>query len=124
MDFKLAGRFEMPNQVDYFELGSPDPEGTKAFYSGLFGWEVGPPSAARYSMVNSTQGGLWDTSAMGGEDWAVFYVHVDDVRAAIDKATELGATVVLPLIDNGDIEFAHLLDPRGNRFAIWRPIAK
>ncbi|MFI5085018.1 MAG: VOC family protein [Actinomycetales bacterium] len=113
----------MPNTVDYFEIGSPDPDGSQGFYAGLFGWEVGPPSAASYSMVNGDQGGLWDTSAMGGADWAIFYVHVDDVQAAIAKATGLGATVALPLIDNGSIQFAHLLDPRGNRFAIWRPNA-
>ncbi|PYI64587.1 bleomycin resistance protein [Arthrobacter livingstonensis] len=112
----------MSNEVDYFEIGSPDPEASKAFYSGLFGWEVGPPSSpAQYSMVNTDEGGLWDTSGMGGANWAIFYVHVDDVPAAIDKATALGATVALPLVDNGRIEFAQLLDPLGNRFAIWQP---
>ncbi|MET4097543.1 VOC family protein [Arthrobacter sp. UYCu712] len=114
----------MPNKVDYFEIGSPDPEASKAFYSGLFGWEVGAPTfPAQYSMVNADEGGLWDTSGMGGATWAIFYVHVDDVAAAIHRATELGATVALPLVDNGSIEFAHLLDPLGNRFAIWRPKA-
>jgi predicted enzyme related to lactoylglutathione lyase len=29
--------------------------------------------------------------------------------------------VAIPLIDNGRIEFAHLIDPQGNRFGIWRP---
>lgn len=43
------------------------------------------------------------------------------MSAAIERATGLGATVVIPLIDNGDIEFAHLADPQGNRFGIWRP---
>jgi predicted enzyme related to lactoylglutathione lyase len=41
------------------------------------------------------------------------------VRAAIDRAERLGATVVVPVIDNGMIEFAHLADPLGNRFGIW-----
>jgi uncharacterized protein len=112
----------MPNKVDYFELGSPDPEATKAFYSGLFDWEVGEPSMpAAYSMVNGGDGGLWDTSGMGGGNWAIFYVHVDDVAASIEKAQQLGATVAIPLVDNGQIKFAHLVDPLGNRFAVWRP---
>jgi predicted enzyme related to lactoylglutathione lyase len=115
----------MSNQVDYFEIGSPDPEVTRAFYSKMFDWEIGPPSSpVNYSMVNSDKGGLWDTSGMGSGNWAVFYVHVDDVHAAIERATELGATVALPFIDNGNIEFAHLLDLLGNRFAIWRPKVK
>ena len=31
------------------------------------------------------------------------------------------AVVAVPLVDNGQIEFAHLLDPLGNRFGVWRP---
>jgi predicted enzyme related to lactoylglutathione lyase len=108
--------------VNYFEIGSPDPEAAKAFYGPLFDWEIGPPSLpAQYSMVDEGKGGLWDTSALGGQTWAIFYVQVDDVQAALDHAVELGATVAIPLIDNGQIRFAHLLDPLGNRFGIWRP---
>ncbi|MFJ8896091.1 VOC family protein [Leifsonia sp. NPDC102414] len=111
----------MSNDVDYFEIGSLDPEASSAFYSGLFGWQIGPPSSAGYRMVGGDAGGLWDTSAVGGGSWAVFYVHVDDVASAVERAEGLGATVVLPLVDNGSIQFAHLLDPSGNRFAVWRP---
>ncbi|MGO4689352.1 VOC family protein [Glaciibacter sp. 2TAF33] len=111
----------MPNVVDYFEVGSPDPGAARAFYSGMFDWEVGAPSPAQYSMVNGDAGGLWDTTEIGGANWAIFYVHVDDVHQAIADATRLGGTVVLPFVDNGRIEFAHLLDPFGNRFGVWRP---
>ncbi len=58
---------------------------------------------------------------MGGETYPIFYVHVDDVAAALEQAVELGASVAIPLVDNGQIYFAHLLDPRGNRFGIWQP---
>ena len=111
----------MNNRVDYFEIGSPNPEASKAFYSGMFGWQIGAPSEAKYSTVDGDAGGLWDTTALGGASWAIFYVHVDDVPAAITRAEELGATVALPLVDNDTIQFAHLIDPTGNRFAVWRP---
>ncbi len=111
----------MANPVDYFEVGSPDPEGTKAFYRQMFDWQIGEPSPAAYSMVNSTEGGVWDTSGMGGGNWAIFYVHVEDVAQAVEKAQSLGATVVLPVTSNPAIEFAHLSDPQGNRFGVWRP---
>ena len=111
----------MNNRVDYFEIGSPNPEASKAFYSGMFGWQIGAPSGALYSSVDGDAGGLWDTTALGGASWAIFYVHVDDVTDAIARAEELGATVALPLVDNGTIQFAHLIDPTGNRFAVWRP---
>ena len=74
------------------------------FYGGLFGWTFGEPSMpARYSMIENDKGGLWDTSAMGGTSWAIFYVQVDNVQAALDRAQELGATVAVPLVDNGQI---------------------
>ena len=112
----------MANLVDYFEVGSPDPEATKAFYGRLFGWTMEAPTGpAPYGMIEGGKGGLWDTSRVGGQSWAIFYVQVDDVSAAIDQASALGATVALPLIDNGQIEFAHLMDPLGNRFGIWCP---
>jgi uncharacterized protein len=114
----------MTNDVNYFEIGSSDPAASTAFYGGLFDWKVGPPSLpARYSMINEDRGGLWDTAQMGAINWAIFYVQVADVQAAIDRAVELGASVVVPLVDNGAIEFAHLSDPLGNRFGIWRPKA-
>lgn len=112
----------MANVVNYFEIGSPDAQAARAFYGGLFGWEFGEPAMpAQYSMIEQDKGGLWDTSAMGGTSWAIFYVQVDDVQAALDRAQELGATVAVPLVDNGRIEFAHLVDPHGSRFGIWRP---
>ena len=112
----------MTGSVNYFEIGSADAESARQFYGGLFGWTFGDPAMpARYSMIDEDKGGLWDSSAMGGASWAIFYVQVDDVKATLDAAEQLGASVVVPLVDNGQIEFAHLLDPDGNRFGIWRP---
>lgn len=111
----------MNNKVDYFEIGSAEPEATKAFYGQMFDWDTGAPAPAAYSMVNATEGGIWDTSTMGGDRWAIFYVHVDDVEEAVKKAESLGATVAMPVTSNPRIEFAHLIDPQGNRFGVWRP---
>lgn len=110
----------MPNQVDYFEIGSADPAASSEFYGGMFDWQFGDVTPAAYQSVNAGAGGLWDTSAMGGGNYAIFYVRVDDVQASLDKAVSLGATVVIPFVDNGMIQFAHLNDPQGNRFAVWR----
>jgi predicted enzyme related to lactoylglutathione lyase len=110
----------MPNVVNYFEIGTPNGDATTAFYGDLFGWSIGEASDG-YRMIESDKGGVWDTASVGGGSWAIFYVQVDDVKAAIDKATGLGATVVVPFTDNGPLEFAHLHDPQGNRFGVWRP---
>lgn len=111
----------MTADVNYFEIGSADPDAARGFYGSLFGWNFSEPSPVGYRMVNGTEGGLWDTASMGAGAWAIFYAQVDDVAAAISQAISLGATVAIPLVDNGRIEFAHLIDPQGNRFGVWRP---
>jgi predicted enzyme related to lactoylglutathione lyase len=112
----------MANEVDYFEIGTPDPEGTKHFYGQLFGWKIGDANPqSEYSAIDQDKGGVWDTSKMGGEHWGIFYVRVDNVKAAIAKAEQIGAKVLVPYNDEGDIEFVHLEDPAGNRFGVWRP---
>ena len=112
----------MTNVVNYFEIGTPDAAASTAFYGSLFGWQFGEPSVpGSYSMIDKDRGGLWDTSETGAQSWATFYVQVDDVASSLERAQELGATVLVPLVDNGRIEFAHLADPLGNRFGIWRP---
>jgi predicted enzyme related to lactoylglutathione lyase len=110
----------MTNVVNYFEIGTPDAEATTAFYGKLFDWPIGEPSNG-YRMVDGDKGGVWDSSGIGAGSWAIFYVQVDDVQSTIDKAAGLGATVLVPLVDNGAIEFAHLQDPHGNRFGVWKP---
>src|SRR5664279_704452 len=111
----------MAATVNYFEIGTPYSAAAQQFYGGLFGWQIDEPSPVGYRMLDGGAGGLWDTTALGGAAWANFYVGVEDVQATIAKAEALGAKVLLPLIDNGAIEFAHLADPQGNRFGIWRP---
>jgi predicted enzyme related to lactoylglutathione lyase len=112
----------MDHPVNYFEIGSSDPQGSAAFYGGLFGWTFEKPQGpAPYWMVDEARGGLWDTSEIGREHWAIFYVQVDDVTAAVEDAVGLGASVTVPVTDNGNIDFAHLIDPQGNRFGVWHP---
>jgi len=112
----------MTNKVDYFEIGTPDPAATKSFYEGVFGWTIeAPQGPMNYGMIDGTSGGVWDSSDTGGDNYAIFYVNVDDVQATVDRAVELGATVKVPVMDNGTILFAHLLDPLGNRIAVWHP---
>ncbi len=110
----------MADLVNYFEVGTPDPEAARAFYGGVFGWEFGSPSPAGYGLVNGNAGGLWDTTEAGGGHWAVFYVEVPDIHATLEAAQSAGAGIVLPLVDNGAILFAHLSDPAGNRFGVWQ----
>mgnify|MGYP003523341615 CR=1 FL=1 len=114
----------MTDPVNYFEIGTPDPTATRAFFGDVFGWTFGPSELGGYGMVNSDSGeftgGLWDTTALGSPSWAIFYVEVADIQAKLDAAAAHGAQIVLPLVDNGTIQFAHLIEPSGNRFGVWQ----
>lgn len=50
--------------VNYFEIGSPDPEAARSFYGSLFEWNFGEPDQG-YQMINTGQGGRWDTGPNG-----------------------------------------------------------
>jgi uncharacterized protein len=80
----------MANTVNYFEIGTPDPAASEAFYGGLFAWNVDEPAMpARYSMIDMNKGGVWDTTEMGATNWAILYVQVEDVQATTARAQEL-----------------------------------
>lgn len=110
----------MSDQVNYFEIGTPDAPAARAFYGELFGWTFGPASPGGYSPIDENAGGLWDTAGASGGTWAIFYVEVADLPATIEAAQNAGAGIVVPLVDNGTILFAHLSDPAGNRFGVWQ----
>lgn len=102
----------MSNVMNYFEIGTPDAAATTAFYGDLFGWQIGD-AAGGYGMFEGDKGGIWDTAQIGGGSWAIFYVQVNDVNAAIGKATGLGAAVVVPLTDNGPLDSPTCKIPKG-----------
>ena len=110
----------MADTVNFFEIGTPDAGSTRDFYSTLFGWTFATPNDAGYGFVDDRAGALWDTSDIGGQTWAVFYIEVADIRATLELAVQRGATTALPLVDNGTILFAHVADPSGNRVGIWQ----
>lgn len=106
------------NSVTYFEIGKPDLRTSQKFYRDLMGWTIsGEPK--RCQTVHMANGGLYFTSVVGDHSRSIFYLEVDDVRAATNRARDLGGKVLIPVNDDGKIEFAHLCDPHGNRFGIW-----
>lgn len=113
-----------PNgKVTWFEITTSDMSRARAFYEGVFGWQLqGDPDV--YLMVPPTAeggipGGLMP--ARGVPTYACFGVEVDDVDDAYARALESGATSVVPPTDNpGGVRSAYLRDPDGSLFSIYR----
>ncbi len=119
----------MGNAVVHFEIGAADDEPLVAFYGELFGWGLqGFPGGGGYTIID-TRGGDGINGGIGrsqtGEPWSTFYVEADDLQAALDKATSLGGTTVMPVTDfGGAVTIAMFSDPDGLLVGLVRAAAE
>jgi predicted enzyme related to lactoylglutathione lyase len=113
----------MGNAVVHFEVTGGDADQIQQFYAGLFDWEVDADNPMKYGIVNREAnldqgigiGGGVSATMEGGEPYVTFYVSVDDVEAALQKAESLGGTRVMdPMQVPDGPEIAQFKDPDGN----------
>jgi predicted enzyme related to lactoylglutathione lyase len=114
------------------DLTTPDQDAAKAFYSGLFGWEITDMP------VNETTS--YSMAAIDGRPVAAIspqpeqqrvngvppiwnsYITVTDADVAVERASELGATVHAPPFDVMQAGRAGVIqDPQGAYFLVWQP---
>jgi uncharacterized protein len=123
---KGAEVYNVPNSFVWNELMTTDTKKDGDFYSKVFGWGMNVQNFGplEYTMVmngDRPNGGMLAiTPEMGNvlPNWLVYFA-VDDCDGKIEKATELGATVMKPAEDIPGVgRFAILTDPLGAAFAI------
>lgn len=110
-------------KVSWFEITTTDMPRASGFYRDLFGWQFqGDPAV--YLMVPPTDGGVAGGLMPvpdGVATYATFGVEVDDVDAAHERAVALGASTVVPPMDNpGGVRSAYLRDLDGSLFSVYR----
>ncbi|HEV7721865.1 MAG TPA: VOC family protein, partial [Iamia sp.] len=111
----------------WFELFTRDHAASVAFYEKVFGWNaysVGDTDEFRYTTLEKDEkaaAGVMDASGFLPEGvpdhWSVYF-SVADADAAIARATELGASVVVPAEDTPYGRLATLTDPTGAVFKL------
>jgi uncharacterized protein len=116
----------MGQPVVHFEVIGKDGDKLRSYYSELFGWEFGDPiGPTNYAVTprdgNTNAGGAGIGGGVGtGPDGypghVTFYVEVDDVGAALEKAEKLGGTRVMgpDKMSEPPIEIALFTDPEGH----------
>ncbi len=118
----------MANPFVHIELHTKDLPKARAFYSGLFGWQLQdmpmPSGSGSYTMINvgeGTGGGMMaDECRDAGPHWMA-YVGVDDIRAKTAQAKKLGATVLQDVMPVGDFgQMSVIRDPTGATVALWQ----
>jgi len=116
----------MPNPFVHVELHTRDPERAEKFYEELFDWKFEDVPEKDYTIIKvgeGTGGGIMKSPMPPNArpQW-VPYVLVDDIAATTEKATSLGATVLIDVTEAPGIgSFNMLLDPTGAAFALWQP---
>jgi uncharacterized protein len=93
----------MGNSVVWFEVIGKDGDGLRSFYGDMFGWSFETPEGMDYGMVAPDDaggiGGGIGTGQEGAPPYQTFYVGVDDVGAALDKAESLGGSKMMGPMD-------------------------
>jgi predicted enzyme related to lactoylglutathione lyase len=117
------------NGIGWFEISTSDVPAAERFYGEMFGWSFsseGGSDAYRFvttPVADGIRGGIVDNGGTGPR-YAVFYVVVGDVDETCRRAEAAGGKVVLsPQTAPDGLVFAHLHDPAGNLFAVYRPPA-
>lgn len=110
------------------ELATPDPAGSVAFYSGLFGWKTKPESGfdtAPYVEWINGEAHIGGLMPMRGEMWQgvpphwMLYVTVADCDADAAKVASLGGRVRVPPTDIPNVgRFSVVSDPQGATFSL------
>lgn len=121
-----------PGTFSWTDLNTTDQDGAKAFYSGLFGWEITDMPAGEgvvYSMaaIDGKWVGAISPQPQQQRDAGVpptwnSYITVASADESAAKASELGATVHAPPFDVLEAgRMAVVQDPQGAWFLLWQP---
>lgn len=119
----------MGNDFVHCELTTPDTAKATEFYSALFNWKIQPYPGMDYLGVNTgaknSGGGIQKPPMPGAPTAWMPYVEVKDVKASLEKATSLGANVVVPFTPVGDAgAIGVFIDPTGASLGVWEAAPK
>lgn len=119
-----------PNGIAWFEIGTDDPAAAEQFYGEVFGWKVSHDDSKStdpaYQMFTTgdpdgLHGGLFATKG-AVPNYAVFTVLVEDVQDACRRVEAAGGQIQRgPEVNPVGVTFAHVLDPAGNHFSVFKP---
>lgn len=115
----------------WYELMTPDPDATGAFYGPILGWTITPMAAgaADYRVIATPDGGVGGLFALspamvdqGVHAAWLMYVGVDDVDATAAAVKAAGGAIARPAWDVPGIgRMAMLADPQGAPFYVMTP---
>lgn len=118
----------MGNPVVHFELIGSDGEKLKSYYSEMFGWEIKSDNPMNYGIIEREDnlspegigigGGIMGMESVPG--YLTIYVAVDDCKAALAKAEELGGKRIMgpDEVPGQGIKIGQFEDPEGHMVGV------
>jgi len=114
-------------RICWHELMAVDARKAAAFYGEIFGWNVQHQPQMNLLMIHVGErpiGHIMDipTSAQGMPSAWFLYVLASDLESTSQKATTLGAKLLMPKTEVPNTGwFCLLQDPAGAHFYLWQP---
>jgi hypothetical protein len=112
----------MAGKLVHVEIGAENADRAQGFWSGVFGWEVGPPMSPemdyRMFRTGEDQGGAISGADKPGN--LRVYFDTDDIDATRAKIQELGGQADDKMPVQGYGWFAPCRDTEGNAFSLWQ----
>lgn len=117
----------------WYELMTPDPDGSKAFYDAVAGWDIEPEPSGEmdYRMIRRSDGGnaggvmrlTPDMEQHGAKPTWLGYISVDDVDASVAAIEQAGGKTYVAAFDIPAVgRIAMVADPQGAPFYVMKPI--
>ena len=117
----------------WYELITPDPEGAKAFYDAVVGWDIseGAPEFNGYRMIGRSDGKFAggvlpltdEMQQHGARPVWLGYIHVTDTDQAVAAIEKAGGKALMPAFDIPNVgRIAMVADPQGAPFYVMKPI--
>jgi uncharacterized protein len=110
-----------PNEgrIDYIEFPATDIEGTKTFYSSLFGWKFEDYGPDYTSFVDGrVAGGFFRADAAGASSPLVVLYSVD-LEDTEQRVRAAGGKIVKEIFSFPGGRRFHFADPNGNELSVW-----
>lgn len=131
--FPGAALVNEPGTVGWNELSTRDPEGAKAFYSAVFGWEPndlemeGGGTYTEWRVEDQPVGGMLDMRGRMPDEvpphWGVYF-GTEDTDATVEKVKAGGGELLFGPMDIEPGRFATVRDPFGAFFNVMQPNEK
>ena len=116
-----------PGTPSWVDLASPDVEATKAFYTGLFGWQaytVPDPGAGGYTILRKGEDSVAAIGPVQGEgqppvwNWYAATADADETARRVEAAGGKILAAPFDVLDAG--RMAAFLDTSGAAFTVWQ----